>query len=72
MKNVINRALAAKKKILTLVVATLTAASSFAWEYENPGFEWSAGCELLRLIYGVVCATVVWLSSRTQVSVMAV
>ncbi len=45
MKNVINRALAAKKKIFTLAVAVLTAASSFAWEYENPGFEWSAGCE---------------------------
>ena len=45
MKNVINRALAAKKKIFTLVVAAMTTISSFAWEYKNPGFEWSAGCE---------------------------
>ena len=33
------------KKIFTLVVALVTTISSFAWEYENPGFEWSAGCE---------------------------
>lgn len=33
------------KKIFTLVVALITTISSFAWEYENPGFEWSAGCE---------------------------
>lgn len=45
MKNVMNRALAAKKKIFTLAVALLATVSSWGWEYENPGFEWSAGCE---------------------------
>lgn len=45
MKNVINRPLAAKKKIFALVVAVLTTVSSYAWKYENPGFEWSAGCD---------------------------
>ena len=33
------------KKIITLVVALAATLSSFAWEYQNPGFEWSAGCD---------------------------
>ena len=33
------------KKIFTLVAAAMIAVSTFAFEYERPGFEWSAGCE---------------------------
>ena len=33
------------KKIFTLVIAAMAAVSTMAYEYERPGFEWSAGCE---------------------------
>lgn len=33
------------KKIFTMVIAALAAVSALAYEYERPGFEWSAGCE---------------------------
>lgn len=33
------------KKIFTLVAAAMIAVSTMAFEYERPGFEWSAGCE---------------------------
>lgn len=33
------------KKIFTFFVAIMAAVSTMAYEYERPGFEWSAGCE---------------------------
>ena len=34
------------KKILTFLVAVTAAMSVSAWEYENPGFEWSVGADI--------------------------
>ncbi|MBR0195842.1 MAG: hypothetical protein IJQ32_06365 [Paludibacteraceae bacterium] len=33
------------KKIFTFFVAIMTTVSALAYEYERPGFEWSAGCD---------------------------
>lgn len=33
------------KKIFTMIIAAMAAVSSMAYEYEMPGFEWSAGCD---------------------------
>jgi len=34
------------KKVLVLFAAVMAAVNVSAWEYENPGFEWSAGAEV--------------------------
>ena len=34
------------KKILVLVIAAVAAVNSWAWEYENPGFQWSVGADV--------------------------